>query len=192
LDLLEDEPNYSSVIDRLRTATRTERNLGRAHALLVYALAKAGRGEDAERELEALEAENPRHPLNAPLRAWVEGSDIPAPQPEPEPRSSDDGPSTPSPRPDRPAVAHTPPPEVVEPFATAEPNVHEIVPGNDDGGDTPPPEPKEPPEDGPPPEPPPAESPPPEPPPAESPPPEPPPAQPPSAPPIDTSDLPPE
>lgn len=170
LDLLEDEPNYSSVIDRLRTATRTERKLGRAHALLVYALAKAGRAEDAQRELEALEAENPRHPLNAPLRAWVEGAEIPAPEPEktadPDPPSRPDPGRPPTPR---------PPPEVLEPFATAEPDLHGTAL-------TPPPEPAppEPTTDTPPPEPPPES------------PPEPAPPPPPTAPPIDTSDLPPQ
>ena len=170
LDLLEEEPNYSSVIDRLRTATRTEHKLGRAHALLVYALAKAGRAEEAQRELEALESENPRHPLNAPLRAWVTGSEIPAP--EPEETADPDPPSAPGPR----RAPRTPPPEVVEPFATAEPDLHDIP------GTKPPPEPSppEPTNDSPPPEPPPET------------PPEPTPPPPPTAPPIDTSDLPPE
>ncbi|HZO14898.1 MAG TPA: zinc-ribbon domain-containing protein, partial [Polyangiaceae bacterium] len=37
LDLIESSPNYRKVIDRLRAATKSERKLGRAHAMLIYA-----------------------------------------------------------------------------------------------------------------------------------------------------------
>jgi predicted Zn finger-like uncharacterized protein len=54
LDLDEANPNYASILDRLRSAARSERKLGRAQALLVYALARAGKPDVAKKELEAL------------------------------------------------------------------------------------------------------------------------------------------
>jgi predicted Zn finger-like uncharacterized protein len=75
LDLLEDKPNYGSVIDRLRSAARAERKLARAQALLVYALARAERKGDASKELDALKAQNASHPMLAPLQAFVDGTE---------------------------------------------------------------------------------------------------------------------
>ena len=69
LDLLEAKPSYSSVIDRLRSAARSERKLGRAQALLVYALLKADKKDDAKKELDALKALNGGHKAVAALSA---------------------------------------------------------------------------------------------------------------------------
>jgi predicted Zn finger-like uncharacterized protein len=179
LDLLEEEPNYGSVIDRLRTATRTERRLGRAHALLVYVLAKAGRKDDALREIAALRGENPTHSLIAPLSAWAEGAEVPMPEPT----------ATATAKRPPPPVGGTyvPPPgtdDHAEPFETAEPDITDLPPGEHGGpGDDPPPPPE--PSDEPPPPEPSDEPPPPEP--TDEPPP-----PPPGPPPVDVSDLPPE
>lgn len=72
LDLIESGTNYSAVIDRLRTAIRDERKLGRAHAMLIYALVRAGKVEDAAAELEALKSQSPAHYLIAPLKRFID------------------------------------------------------------------------------------------------------------------------
>jgi hypothetical protein len=74
LDLAEDKPDWRTVIERLRAAAGSEQNLGRARALLVYALARSGAAADAKAELDRLAALPRPHPLVAPLRALVEGS----------------------------------------------------------------------------------------------------------------------
>jgi predicted Zn finger-like uncharacterized protein len=89
LDLSEPEPSWSSVLDRLRTATREERKLGRARSMLVYALARSGRGSEAARELDAFAAASPRHPLLDRLRAYVESA--PASEPADETDAGADG-----------------------------------------------------------------------------------------------------
>jgi Flp pilus assembly protein TadD len=90
LDLLDDAPDYSSVIDRLRSAARSERKLGRAQALLVYALQRAGKKEEATKELEGLASLNDKHVLLIPLRAMLAGEKVAASEevdtkPEPNP-----------------------------------------------------------------------------------------------------------
>jgi tetratricopeptide (TPR) repeat protein len=74
LDLVEEEPSWSAVIDRLRTAVRAEKKLGRAHAMLVYALARAGKKETAERQLRSLKTKRPDHPLLRALGEFVDAS----------------------------------------------------------------------------------------------------------------------
>lgn len=74
LDLAEDEPNWPSVLERLRAATREERKLGRARSMLVYALARAGEVDAARQELDAFSAAVPGHPLLEPLRQFVDES----------------------------------------------------------------------------------------------------------------------
>src|SRR4029453_9241959 len=51
LDLAEPQPAWASVIDRLRTATGSERGLGRARAALIYALVRSGQVSVAKSEL---------------------------------------------------------------------------------------------------------------------------------------------
>jgi predicted Zn finger-like uncharacterized protein len=71
LDLAEDKPDWVTVLDRLRTALSGDQGLGRARALLVYALARSGDAAAARAELERL-SDLPRpHPLLRPLRAFV-------------------------------------------------------------------------------------------------------------------------
>jgi hypothetical protein len=72
LDLAEESPDWTTVNERLRAALGPEQGLGRARALLVYALARAGNVVDARAELGRLRGEKP-HPLEAPLRAYVGG-----------------------------------------------------------------------------------------------------------------------
>jgi predicted Zn finger-like uncharacterized protein len=71
LDLAEKAAALDGVLERLRSATRAERKLGRARALLVYALVLAGKKDDAQKELETLEAQSPAHPLVVPLRRFT-------------------------------------------------------------------------------------------------------------------------
>lgn len=78
LDLLEEQPNYSSVVDRLRSAARSERKLGRAQSLLIYTLHRAEKDEEARKELEALLALNPEHVMVVPLRAMLDGKKVAA------------------------------------------------------------------------------------------------------------------
>lgn len=75
LDLSEESPSWVSVIDRLRTAAREERKLGRARSMLVYALARAGKKNSAASELSAFSAATPNHPLLTALRRFVDGSE---------------------------------------------------------------------------------------------------------------------
>lgn len=72
LDLTEAEPSWTSVIDRLQTAARAERKLGRARAMLVYALVMAGETDRATKELEPLQALEPPHHLTEVLQAFIE------------------------------------------------------------------------------------------------------------------------
>jgi len=71
LDLGEKEPSWSTVIDRLRTAARAEKKLGRAQAMLVYALARAGQAEAADQALRALRKKRPHDALIGPLEAYL-------------------------------------------------------------------------------------------------------------------------
>jgi tetratricopeptide (TPR) repeat protein len=71
LDLSDPSPVWASVIDRLRTAAAGEREPGRAHAALIYALARADRVAEARTELSKLEAAPKPHVLLDELRAFM-------------------------------------------------------------------------------------------------------------------------
>jgi predicted Zn finger-like uncharacterized protein len=71
LDLADEAPSWSSVIERLSGASAVERGLGRARAALIYALVNAKRGADARAELDKLALEPPAHPLLPLLKAFV-------------------------------------------------------------------------------------------------------------------------
>jgi predicted Zn finger-like uncharacterized protein len=129
LDLTEASPSFGSVLDRLRTATRAERKLGRAHAMLIYALVRAGKLDEAKKELATLEGEAPANALIAVLRHQVEGTEPPAEAPPPPPPST-----VPAPPPS-PAPVYRP-----EPFQTAEPHAPPVPPPGDGTGSPPPPE----------------------------------------------------
>ena len=147
LDLNEADPNYGSVIDRLRSAARAERKLRRSQAMLVYALARAGKVEDAAKELETLKASGSAEAWLPPLEAFVGRS------PAAEPASSASA-ATSSSAPSRVEVEPPPPPsDHVEPFATAEP--HHVEPFATAEPHTPAPPATEPPATEPPPPPPP-------------------------------------
>jgi tetratricopeptide (TPR) repeat protein len=71
LDLAESRPDWTTVIARLRTALGGDGNLGRARAMLIYALVRSRDYPGAETELGRL-AELPRpHPLAGALRAYI-------------------------------------------------------------------------------------------------------------------------
>lgn len=71
LDLAEDAPKWDNVIERLRVASNGEAGGGRAQATLVYALARAGRPEDAQSELAKIGPSSPMVPLLPELKAFV-------------------------------------------------------------------------------------------------------------------------
>ncbi|MCA9639545.1 MAG: zinc-ribbon domain-containing protein [Myxococcales bacterium] len=71
LDMAEKEPNWSSIVDRLRTAKSAETGPGRASAALVYALTKSGDLPAAKSELEKISSAIRPHPLVNELREFV-------------------------------------------------------------------------------------------------------------------------
>lgn len=72
LDLAEPEPLWSTILDRLKTASGAESGPGRARAALIYALARSGDNASAAVELDRLSATRRAHPLLGPLRRFVE------------------------------------------------------------------------------------------------------------------------
>ena len=75
LDLAEKSPEWRSVVDRLGKAADQEGNLGRARALLIYALARSGDAKGARVELGKLSKLPRTHPLEAQLTRFVERSE---------------------------------------------------------------------------------------------------------------------
>jgi predicted Zn finger-like uncharacterized protein len=71
LDLAEQAPVWSSIIDRLRTASAAERELGRARAALIYALIRSGDVTQAKSELGKLETRSKSHQLLTDLQSFV-------------------------------------------------------------------------------------------------------------------------
>jgi predicted Zn finger-like uncharacterized protein len=80
LDLAEDKPDWTTVLDRLRASLGTDQNLGRARALLVYALARSGDATAAKAELDRLDDLPRPYPLLRPLRAFVTREPSAAPE----------------------------------------------------------------------------------------------------------------
>jgi predicted Zn finger-like uncharacterized protein len=75
LDLAEDSPSLPAVVERLRGAAAAEQGLGRARALLAYALARSGDTAGARAELDHLAGLARPQPLVQPLRAFVARSE---------------------------------------------------------------------------------------------------------------------
>lgn len=75
LDLAEENPSLPAAIERLRGAAAAEQGLGRARALLTYALALSGDAVGAKTELERVAALPRPHPLLSRLRAFVASTD---------------------------------------------------------------------------------------------------------------------
>jgi predicted Zn finger-like uncharacterized protein len=71
LDLAEPAPVWSSIVDRLRTAAASERDLGRARGALIYALVRSGDVGQARTELAKLESRARVHPLLPELQSFV-------------------------------------------------------------------------------------------------------------------------
>jgi tetratricopeptide (TPR) repeat protein len=77
LDLAEQTPVWSSIIDRLRTASAAERELGRARAALIYALIRSGDVTQAKSELGKLESRSKSHQLLSDLESFVDRHSAP-------------------------------------------------------------------------------------------------------------------
>lgn len=71
LDLTEDKPVWPTVIERLRSASAADGNLGRARSMLVYALASSGDIAGAKAEHDRLASLPRPHPLTAALLAFM-------------------------------------------------------------------------------------------------------------------------
>lgn len=71
LDLMEEKPDWVPVLRRLRLAVAAEKKLGRARALLVYALARSGDQAGAKAELGELLAAPRPNPAAPSLKAYV-------------------------------------------------------------------------------------------------------------------------
>ena len=72
LDLAEDVPLWSTVLERLRVAASAESGPGRARAALAYALARSGDVEAAKAEVDRLAAMSRQYALLPQLRAFAE------------------------------------------------------------------------------------------------------------------------
>lgn len=72
LDLAEAQPSWAAVIERLRMAASSEKSLGRARALLIYALARAGDFAGARAEHGRLVAMSRPHPLARALLVFID------------------------------------------------------------------------------------------------------------------------
>ncbi len=75
LDLAENEPLWSTVLERLRAAASIESGPGRARAALAYALARSGDGAAAKAEVERLAGMSRQHSLVPLLRAFAAFAD---------------------------------------------------------------------------------------------------------------------
>ncbi len=75
LDLREASPPWQSVVDRLSKAAGDEGDLGRARALLVYALARSGDLKRARSELDRIIHLAHPHPLKAALTKFLDRAD---------------------------------------------------------------------------------------------------------------------
>lgn len=71
LDLAEAAPAWSTVVDRLRAAAVSGKDVGRARATLIYALVRAGRVVEAGTELAKVENAERPHPLLPELKGFV-------------------------------------------------------------------------------------------------------------------------
>lgn len=71
LDLSDPNPGWGSVVDRLRVAVSGERNAGRAHAALIYALARGGKLAEAQSEFAKLETSAAAPLLQDELRGFL-------------------------------------------------------------------------------------------------------------------------
>jgi predicted Zn finger-like uncharacterized protein len=72
LDVAEAQPSWPVAIERLRAAAGGEQSLGRARALLIYALVRSGDVTGAKAEHERLAAMSRPHPLTGALRAFID------------------------------------------------------------------------------------------------------------------------
>ncbi|MBK8252991.1 MAG: zinc-ribbon domain-containing protein [Polyangiaceae bacterium] len=79
LDLAEEKPPWPTIIERLRSATAADGNLGRARSMLVYALAASGDVGSAKAEHDRLAALPRPHPLTAVLLAFMMRIDMERP-----------------------------------------------------------------------------------------------------------------
>ena len=71
LDMTDPSPNWTTIVDRLRTAAAGEKELGRARGALAYALAQSGDLDGARAELATLQAATRPYPLLLELQAFL-------------------------------------------------------------------------------------------------------------------------
>lgn len=71
LDMAEEKPAWPSVVERLRTAVVGEQSVGRARAMLIYALVRSGDLSSANTEYEQLVAMPKPHPLLNALKEMI-------------------------------------------------------------------------------------------------------------------------
>lgn len=71
LDLAESPPTWTTVIERLSNAARSEQSLGRARSMLIYALVRSGDITRAKAELDQLVALPRPHPLIGSFRSFI-------------------------------------------------------------------------------------------------------------------------
>jgi tetratricopeptide (TPR) repeat protein len=71
LDLAEQTPDFENDIKRLELAAASTQERVRGRAALIYALGRAGRVPDAERQIATLEGDQHQHPLLDELKSFV-------------------------------------------------------------------------------------------------------------------------
>ncbi len=79
LDVSDSNPNWSSIIPRLKVAVTGERGLGRAQAALVYSLISAGQLDEARQQLEILAGFKRPSPVLPELQAMLTAADAARP-----------------------------------------------------------------------------------------------------------------
>jgi tetratricopeptide (TPR) repeat protein len=95
LDVSEVNPNWLSIVSRLKIAVSGERGLGRAQAALVYSLVSAGQLEEARQQLEVLAGFKRQNPLLADLQSMLNAAVIAPPVEARGAAASEDGAAAP-------------------------------------------------------------------------------------------------
>lgn len=84
LDVSDTNPNWGSIVSRLKVAVAGERGLGRAQSALVYSLISAGQVEEAHQQLEVLAGFKRQSPLLPDLQAlWMSANAAQQVEPKP-------------------------------------------------------------------------------------------------------------
>lgn len=78
MDVSESNPDWASIVSRLKIAVSGERGLGRAQAALVYSLIGGGQFEEARQQLDVLAGFKRPSPLLPELQALLASASVPA------------------------------------------------------------------------------------------------------------------